>query len=104
MSIQKTVLASLFVTGMAIACSSQAHELNAETVLKKELNQALASVSAEISEEVQKSILTSVHNFSFAKELDPTVPETTVSITDLMSFQTDTSSEDDEVNFSEKSD
>ncbi|MFT5276791.1 MAG: GH24 family phage-related lysozyme (muramidase) [Arenicella sp.] len=104
MSTQKTVLATLFVTAMALTCTAQAQESHVERVINSMVNTAMQSAQAEINEEVQKSILASAYNLGFAKALDPTAPATTVTITDIASVQTNTTSQDQEVNLTEKSD
>ena len=106
MSTQKTVLATLFVTAMALTCTAQvqAQESHVEKVINSMVNKAMQSAQAEINAEVQKSILTSAYNLGFAKALDPTVPATHVTITDIASVQAGATSQVQAVNLTEKSD
>ncbi|AEP28958.1 hypothetical protein [Brumicola nitratireducens] len=88
MSIKRTALTTLFATAIVCAAPVQAQESHVERVLSTMVSQAMQNVTAEINEEVQKSILTSAYNFSFAKPVDPTVPATKVTITDIASAKT----------------
>lgn len=88
MSIKRTALTTLFATAIVCAAPVQAQESHVERVLSTMVSQAMQNVTAEINEEVQKSILTSAYNFSFAKPVDPTAPATKVTkvtITDIAS-------------------
>jgi hypothetical protein len=104
MSTKNTVLTTLFVSAMALTCTAQAQETHVEKVLSSMVNKAMLSAKAEINEEVQKSILTSAYNYSFAKAVDPTLPKTTVTISDIAIAQSNTSSIDEELNLTGKSD
>jgi hypothetical protein len=88
MSIKRTALTTLFATAIVCAAPVQAQESHVERVLSTMVSQAMQNVTAEINEEVQKSILTSAYNFSFAKPVDPTAPATKVTITDIASAKT----------------
>jgi hypothetical protein len=88
MSIKRTALTTLFATAIVCAAPVQAQESHVERVLSTMVSQAMQNVTAEINEEVQKSILTSAYNFSFAKPVDPTAPATKVIITDIASAKT----------------
>ena len=94
MSIKRTALTTLFATAIVCAAPVQAQESHVERVLSTMVSQAMQNVTAEINEEVQKSILTSVYNFSFAKPVDPTAPATKVTITDIASVTTNESDSD----------
>ncbi|MBF7074977.1 hypothetical protein ISG33_16370 [Glaciecola sp. MH2013] len=83
MTIKKTVLSTLFVSAMAFAGSTQAQESHVEQMINQMLNVAMTQVAAEINEEVEASILVATSNFDFAKVQDPTLPATTVTITDI---------------------
>lgn len=85
MSIKKTALTTLFATAIAFTGSVQAQESHVERVLTSMVNQAMQTATTEINEEVQKSILTTAYNFSFATTVEPTAPVTKVTITDLAS-------------------
>jgi hypothetical protein len=104
MSIKNTVLTTLFVSAMALTCTAQAQETHVEKVLSSMVNKAMNSAKAEINEEVQKSILTSAYNYSFAKAVDPALPRTTVTISDIASVQSNTTSTNEDLNLTEKSD
>lgn len=85
MSIKRTALTTLFATAIACTAPVQAQESHVERVLSTMVSQAMQNVTAELNEEVQKSILTSAYNFSFAKPDDATAPSTKVTITDIAS-------------------
>lgn len=89
MSIKRTALTTLFATAIACTVPVQAQESHVERVLSTMVSQAMQNVTAEINEEVQKSILTSAYNFTFANPIDPTAPATKVTITDIASAKTD---------------
>jgi len=87
MSIKKITLTSLFATAIACTAPVQAQESHVERVLSTMVNQAMETVTLEINEEVQKSILTTAYNLSFTSPADPTAPATTVTITDIASVK-----------------
>jgi hypothetical protein len=99
MSIKLTVLSTLFASSIAFTGAAQAQQSPVEIILNNALETAMQSVTAEINEEVQKSILVASSNFQFAKIKDPTLPATTVTITDIAKVKTDS-----DVNLVEKSD
>ncbi len=88
MSIKRTALTTLFATAIVCAAPVQAQESHVERVLSTMVSQAMQNVTTEINEEVQKSILTSAYNFTFAKPVDPAAPATKVTITDIASVTT----------------
>lgn len=94
MSIKRTALTTLFATAIVCAAPVQAQESHVERVLSTMVSQAMQNVTAEINEEVQKSILTSAYNFTFAKPVDPTAPATKVTITDIASVKTNATDAD----------
>jgi hypothetical protein len=83
MSIKKTALTTLFVASIALAGSVQANESHVNNVLSNMVSQAMKTAKTEINQEVQKSILTSAYNLTFAKAVDPSAPATQVTITDI---------------------
>lgn len=83
MSIKKTGLTTLFVAAIALTGSVQANELQVNKVLSNMVSQAMNTAKTEINQEVQKSILTSAYNLTFAKVVDPSAPVTQVTITDI---------------------
>lgn len=83
MSIKKTSLTTLFVAAIALTGSVQANELQVNKVLSNMVSQAMNTAKTEINQEVQKSILTSAYNLTFAKVVDPSAPVTQVTITDI---------------------
>jgi hypothetical protein len=83
MSINKTVLTTLFATAMALTGSVQAHESHVDRVLSTMVSQAMETAKTEINNEVQKSIFTSAYNFTFAMQVDPSAPSTKVTIIDI---------------------
>jgi hypothetical protein len=85
MSIKKTALTTLFATAIVFTGSVQAQESHVERVLSSMVNQAMQTATTEINEEIQKSILTTAYNFSFATTVEPSAPVTKVTITDLAS-------------------
>ena len=99
MSIKLTVLSTLFASSIAFTGAAQAQQSPVEIILNNALETAMQSVTAEINEEVQKSILVASSNFQFAKIQDPTLPATTVTITDIAKVD-----KDSDVNLVEKSD
>ena len=99
MSIKLTVLSTLVASSIAFTGAAQAQQSPVEIILNNALETAMQSVTAEINEEVQKSILVASSNFQFAKIKDPTLPATTVTITDIAKVKTDS-----DVNLVEKSD
>lgn len=100
MTTKRTILATLFVSAVALTSSVQAQESHVEKLLTSMVNQAMETASVEIAEEVQKSIFTSAYNFSFAKAVDPSAPATKVTITDIASVKSDKT----QLNLIEKSD
>jgi|GEM_PF-3445094 len=94
MSIKKTALTTLFATAIVFTCPVQAQESHVERVLSTMVSQAMQNVTTEINEEVQKSILTSAYNFTFAKPVDPTAPATKVTITDIATAKTNAKESD----------
>jgi len=94
MSINRTAITALFATAIVCAAPVQAQESQVERVLSTMVSQAMHNVTAEINEEVQKSILTSAYNFTFAKPVDPAAPATKVTITDLASVKTNAKDSD----------
>jgi hypothetical protein len=94
MSTKKTVLSTLFVAAIAFAGSTQAQESPVEQIIDQMLKQAMHQVAVELNEEVQTSIIKTAANFDFAKVTDPSLPATTVTITDIAKVaptkQTDT--------------
>ncbi|GAC29255.1 hypothetical protein [Brumicola pallidula] len=83
MSMKKTGLTTLFVAAIALTGSLQANELQVNKVLSNIVSQAMSTAKTEINQEVQKSILTSAYNLTFAKAVDPSTPATHVTITDI---------------------
>lgn len=83
MSIKTAAITALFATTLTCTASAQAQESQVERVLSTMVSQAMQNVATEINQEVQKSILTSAYNFTFAKPVDPTAPATKVTITDI---------------------
>ncbi|MFT6085139.1 MAG: hypothetical protein ACJAWT_000274 [Glaciecola sp.] len=83
MSINKTVLTTLFATAMALTGSVQAHESHVDRVLSTMVNQAMEIAKTEINNEVQKSIFESAYDFTFTMPIDPSAPSTKVTIIDI---------------------
>jgi hypothetical protein len=83
MSTKKIALITLFATAIAFTGSAQAQGSHVDRVLSTIVSQAMESAKTEINNEVQKSILTSAYNFTFAKQVDPSTPSTKVTIIDI---------------------
>jgi hypothetical protein len=83
MSINKTVLTTLFATAMALTGSVQAHESHVDRMLSTMVSQAMETAKTEINNEVQKSIFTSAYNFTFATSGGPSAPSAKVTIIDI---------------------